>query len=47
MGGEYTEYNVTLTNTIQLIVDENLDKAEKYESPSKGDGLLTHLKSIL
>jgi hypothetical protein len=46
-GGEYTEYNVTLTNTIHLAVNENLDEAQEYEAPSKGDGFLTHLKSIL
>lgn len=33
-GGEYTEYNVTLKNTIELRINDNLDKAQEYTAPS-------------
>ena len=46
-GGEFTEYNVTLTDKISFTVNENIDKANKYESPSKPDGLIDNLESIL
>ena len=32
-GGEHTENNVTLTNTISVKINENLDKAAEYEAP--------------
>lgn len=34
-GGEYTEYNIVLTNTIKLEVNKNLDKASEYVAPEK------------
>ncbi|MBD5132753.1 MAG: hypothetical protein HDT28_09265 [Clostridiales bacterium] len=37
-GGEYTEYNITLNNKIDLQVNKNLDKANKYEIPDKVKG---------
>ena len=33
--GEYTEYNITLTNTIELKVNEKLEDAQEYEAPEK------------
>ena len=46
-GGEFTEYNITLTNTIKLAVNKNLDKAQKYKAPGKADGMIDNLESIL
>ena len=46
-GGEYTEYNITLTNTIELKINDKLSVAEKYESPTKTNGLIDNLESIL
>ena len=36
--GDYTEYNITLDNTIELLVNNNLAKAEKYVAPTKVKG---------
>ncbi|MBO5305014.1 MAG: hypothetical protein J6A99_05010 [Clostridia bacterium] len=33
--GEYSQDKITLTNTIELTVNENLDKAAEYEAPKK------------
>ena len=33
IGGEHTENNITLTNTIVVKINENLDKAAEYEAP--------------
>ncbi|MGN1096239.1 MAG: hypothetical protein ACI4QU_00135 [Christensenellales bacterium] len=33
-GGEYTESNVTLKNTLELLVNDKLSKAQDYTSPS-------------
>lgn len=33
--GEYSQDKITLTNTIELAVNENLDKAAEYEAPKK------------
>ncbi len=46
-GGEYTDYNITLTNTIELTVNDKLSAAEKYEAPNKPDGWIDNLESIL
>lgn len=46
-GGEYTEYNITLTNKIELKINDKLSAAEKYESPTKTNGLFDNLESIL
>ena len=46
-GGEFTEYNVTLTNKISFAINENIDKAEKYKAPGKPDGFIDNLESIL
>lgn len=32
-GGDYTDKTVTLTNKIELVFNENLDKAAEYEAP--------------
>jgi len=40
IGGEYIEYNITLNNLIELKVNENLDKAQKYTPPTKVKGTL-------
>lgn len=37
-GGDYTEYNITLNNTIDLQVNKNLTKAQTYEVPNKVKG---------
>ncbi|MCH5161917.1 MAG: hypothetical protein J1G38_00315 [Clostridiales bacterium] len=37
-GGDYTEYNITLDNSIELLVNKNYDKAEKYKAPTKVKG---------
>lgn len=37
-GGDYTDYNITLTNELELLVNKNLDDAEKYEAPKAEDG---------
>lgn len=44
--GEYVEYVVTLTNKIQLKVNENLEKASKYEAPSKAAGAILGLEAF-
>lgn len=46
-GGEFTEYNVTLTNKISFAINENIDKAEKYKAPGKPDGVIDNLESVL
>ena len=33
--GEYTEYNVTLTNTIELKINKKIEDAQEYEAPEK------------
>ena len=33
--GEYTEYNITLTDTVKLRVNEKLEEAQDYEAPEK------------
>lgn len=38
IGGEYTEYNITLNNIIELQVNENLTEAQDYEAPDKVKG---------
>ena len=47
VAGEYTEYTVTLKNSLKLIVNEELSKAQAYEAPSKADGILSKLSYIL
>lgn len=37
-GGEYTEYNITLNNVIELQVNKNLAKAQEYIVPDKVKG---------
>lgn len=39
-GGDYTEYNITLDNNIELLVNKNIDKATKYKAPTKVKGTL-------
>ncbi len=34
-GGEFTDYNVTLNNTLELIVNDKLSAAQDYEAPKK------------
>ena len=34
IGGEYTEYNVELKNSIKLEIYKKLDKAIEYKAPS-------------
>ncbi len=46
-GGEYTEYNITLTNTIELKANDKLSAAQKYKAPGKADGFIDNLESIL
>lgn len=46
-GGEFTEYNITLTNKVELSFNQNIEKAKKYEAPGKADGFLDNLESIL
>ena len=45
IGGEYTDYQVTLNNVIKLSVNENLDKASEYEAPGKADGVFGSLST--
>ncbi len=45
--GEYTEYNVTLTNTIELKVNDKLSAAQGYTAPNKPDGWVDNLESVL
>ncbi len=46
--GDYTEYNVTLNNTIALQVNEKLDKAQEYEAPEETGGKYNaKLESVL
>ena len=33
-GGEYTDYNITLTNELELLVNDKLSNASDYEAPS-------------
>lgn len=35
--GDYTDYNVSLTNKLELKINENFDKAEDYTAPSKAE----------
>lgn len=37
-GGDWTEYNITLNNTITMEVNKNLAKAQKYVEPTKVKG---------
>lgn len=37
-GGDYTDYNITLNNVIELQVNKNLDKAREYAAPTKVKG---------
>ena len=46
-GGDYTEYNITLTNTIEFVINDRLNKALDYEAPGKVDGFIDNLESIL
>lgn len=48
-GGEYTEYNITLTNTLSLKINDKLTTAQEYEAPSKALATLGFggLKDIL
>ncbi|MBQ9713808.1 MAG: hypothetical protein IJV83_00625 [Clostridia bacterium] len=46
-GGEYTEYNILLTNKIEFLINDKLSKAQDYEAPGKADGLIDNLESIL
>ena len=46
-GGEFTDYNITLTNTLEFLINDKLSKAEKYEAPGKADGWVDNLESIL
>ena len=39
-GGDYTEYNITLNNVIDLQVNKNLSKAQSYVVPEKVKGTL-------
>ncbi len=47
VGGEYTEYNITLTNTIELKVNDKLTSAQSYTAPTKPDGFIDNLESVL
>ncbi len=38
IGGEWTEYNITLNNTIELQVNKNLKNAQDYILPTKVEG---------
>lgn len=40
VGGEYTDYNVTLVNEIVIEINENLEDAEDYKAPSSTGTLL-------
>ena len=31
--GDYTDYNITLTNKLELLINENLEGAQEYEAP--------------
>ncbi len=33
--GDYTDYNITLTNELEILVNKKLDKASDYEAPEK------------
>jgi hypothetical protein len=39
-GGEYTEYNVALKNTIDIAVNNKLEDAQEYEAPSSTGNVL-------
>ena len=45
-GGEWTEYNVTLNNKIELKVNDNLKKAQDYTAPTKVKGTLGFGKNL-
>lgn len=36
--GEFTDYNVTLTNALELKINNNLEKAQSYIAPEKAEG---------
>lgn len=46
-GGDFTEYNITLTNKMEFLINDKLSKAEDYKAPGKPDGLIDNLESIL
>lgn len=46
VGGEYDEFNITLNNTVELIVNKDLDKAQKYSAPTKVKGTLSWGKNL-
>lgn len=43
--GEYTDYNITLTNELELLVNKYLDDASDYEAPSSATGNFLGLES--
>lgn len=45
IGGEYTEQQITLTNSIVLKVNAELDKAAKYTAPTSATNNITGLNS--
>ncbi|MDE6189823.1 MAG: hypothetical protein K2G37_06025, partial [Clostridia bacterium] len=45
-GGDYTEYNITLNNTIKLNVNAKYDNARAYEPPTKVKGTLGWGKNL-
>lgn len=45
-GGDYDEYNITLTNSVSLLVNENLKKAQEYVAPTKVKGTLGIEKNL-
>ncbi len=40
IGGEFTDYNITLTNNLTLEVNNKLSEAESYEAPNKAAATL-------
>ncbi len=47
IAGEFTDYNITLTNELQLLINDKLSKAQDYKAPKKPDSLLGGLEFIL
>jgi hypothetical protein len=38
ISGEYIDYNVTLTNELELLVNDKISSASNYEAPDKVEG---------
>ena len=46
IAGDYTDYNVTLTNVLELNVNKHLSKAQEYVAPAKSEGNILQTNTL-